>query len=217
MRKCVLLLLLLCTAEFILAVSGRHRGEILRYNREDLLLLRNMDYPAPNMDNCGELVQREPGRDHRRKAPVALRYRGRRGGVRQRLKRLTGTRKSPPLPSIIPANVHSLHNKLDELQANISCQWAYKEASLICLTETWLDNTIVDSELLLDGFGTPLRLDRDTVSCQKKHGGGLCVYLNKDWGRTADVKDSCCTPDLEMLAVSFRPKYLPREFGQLAL
>lgn len=32
--------------------------------------------------------------------------------------------------------------------------------------------------------------------CLKRHGGGLCVYFNKDWSRTADVKDSCCTPDL---------------------
>lgn len=145
-----------------------------------------------------------------------MRKRGRRGGVKQRLKRLTGTQKSLPLPSIILANVRSLRNKLDELQANILCQWAYKEASLVCLTETWLDKTIVDSELSLDGFGSPLRLDRDTVSSMKKHGGGLCVYFNKDWSRTADVKDSCCTPDLELLAVSFRPKYLPWEFGQLA-
>lgn len=71
------------------------------------------------------------------------------------------------------ANVHSLRNKLDELQANISYQWAYKEASLTCLTETWLENTNADSELLLDGFGILLRLGQDTVSCQKKHSGGL--------------------------------------------
>lgn len=43
------------------------------------------------------------------------------------------------------------------------------------------------------------------------------MYFNKSWSRTADVKDSYCTPDLELLAVSFRPKYLSREFGQLAL
>lgn len=43
------------------------------------------------------------------------------------------------------------------------------------------------------------------------------MYFNSDWSRTASVKESCCTPDLELLAVSFRPKYLPREFGQLAL
>lgn len=84
--------------------------------------------------------------------------------MRQRLKRLTGKRRSPPLPSIILANVRSLRNKLDELQANITCQWAYREASLICLTETWLDNTITDSALSLDGFGSPLRLDRDYVA-----------------------------------------------------
>lgn len=32
-----------------------------------LLLLPNTDYSAPNMDNCGELLLRDVGRDHRRK------------------------------------------------------------------------------------------------------------------------------------------------------
>lgn len=127
------------------------------------------------------------------------------------------SRKTPPLPSILLANVRSLRNKLDKLQAVISCQWAYNKASLICLTETRLDNTIADSELSLDGFGTPLRLDRNSVSSLKRHGGGLCVYFNKGWSRTTDLKKTPCTPDIELLAVSFRPKYLPQEFGQLAL
>lgn len=43
------------------------------------------------------------------------------------------------------------------------------------------------------------------------------MYFNKNWGRTAVIKDSCCTPDLELLAVSFTPKYIPREFGQLTV
>lgn len=173
MRKCELALLLLWAVELLMALSGSHGGEFLRFNQDDLLLLRNMDYPAPNLDNCGGLIPRQHGlsRYYWRKSP--MRKRGRRGGVKQRLKRLTGTQKSPPLPSIILANVRSLCKKLDELQANILCQWAYKEASLVCLTETWLDKTIVDSELSLDGFGPLLRLDRDTVSSMKKHGGGL--------------------------------------------
>lgn len=178
MRKCVPLLLLLWTVEMQMAVSGRQGSEILRYNRDDLLLLRNMDYPAPNLDNCGELIlkQRGPGCDHRQKAPK--RKRGRRGGVRLKLKGHTGTKKCPPLPFITLANVRYLRNKLDELQANISCQWAYKETTLICLMETWLDNTIADSELSLDGFGSPLRLDRDTVSGLKGHRVGcVCILI----------------------------------------
>lgn len=46
------------------------------------------------------------------------RKQGRKGGVRQRLKRLAGKGVSPPLPSIMLANVRLLHSKLDELQAN---------------------------------------------------------------------------------------------------
>ena len=69
----------------------------------------------------------------------------------------------------------------------------------------------------IDGFRSPVRLDRDTVSSQKRHKGGLCVYVNQEWSRTAVVQDSCCTPDLELLAVSFRPKYLTCEFSELSL
>lgn len=208
----LLLLLLLWTKGLLMALWESHGGEILRYSWDDLLLLWHMDYSVPDRYDCGSLLLRQHGLGH-----VPTRKLGRRSGVRQRLKRLAGKRTSPPLPSIILANVCSLRNKLDELQANVTCQWAYREASLICLTETWLDNTITDSELTLDGFGSPLRLDRDNVSSLKKLGGGLCVYFNNDWSRAASVKDSCCTPDLELLAVSFRPKYIPREFGQLPL
>lgn len=47
------------------------------------------------------------------------RKQGRRGGVRQRLKRLAGKQACRPLPSIMLANVQSLCNKLYELHANI--------------------------------------------------------------------------------------------------
>lgn len=87
--------------------------------------------------------------------------------------------KSAPLPSILLAHVLSLQNKLDELHANVSCQWLSKDTGLICVTETWLDSTIADSQPSLSGFGTPIRLDRDTVRSQKKYGGGGCVYANQ--------------------------------------
>ena len=48
---------------------------------------------------------------------TGVRKRGRRGGVRQRLKR-QGHRRIP-LPSIFLANVQSLRNKVDELQAKV--------------------------------------------------------------------------------------------------
>lgn len=140
------------------------RGGILQYTWESLLLLRNPDYPALKLGDCWELIKRhENSSDQQDK--VSKRRRGRRGGLR---KRLASTQVCLLLLSIILDNLRSLRNKLDELQENITCHWVYKEASLICLTEIRLDDIIANSELYLDGFGTPLRLDCDTASSQKK-------------------------------------------------
>ncbi|KAL7392313.1 hypothetical protein ABVT39_022877 [Epinephelus coioides] len=77
----LLLLLLLRTKELLMESHG---GEILRYSQDDLLLLRHMDYSVPDLDNCGSLLLRQRG-----PGCVPTRKQGRRGGVRQRLKRLT--------------------------------------------------------------------------------------------------------------------------------
>lgn len=206
---------LLWIIELVLTTSAEPNGiGIIRYTREDLLFLRG-DYPLQTRYGCTDLIIRphKQTKDYQRAS--SKRNRGRRGGVRQRLKRLSGKQRHPPLPSIMLANVRSLRNKLDELQANTKYQWAYKEANLICITESWLDNTIADSELSLDGFGVPLRLDRDCNISGKKHGGGLCVYIKEAWCRTVKIRESYCSPDIELLSVNLRPRYLPREFGQL--
>lgn len=119
----------------------------------------------------------------------------------------------------MPTSVRSLWNKLDELHGNVSCQWVYKDAGLIWVMETWLDSTIADSQLSLSGFGTPVRLDQDIVNSQKRHGegGGICVYVNQAWSRTATLIDPSCSADVELLALTFRPKHLPHEFGHLVL
>ena len=136
--------------------------------------------------------------------------------MRQRLKRLTAAgKKCPPLPSIILANVRSLRHKVDALQANVRCQRAYEGAHLICITESALDDTIPDSELSIDGFGVPIRLDRDFNKSNKKTGGGLCMYIHEAWCKTVKTRETYCSPDIELLSVYLRPRYLPREFGQL--
>ena len=45
----------------------------------------------------------------------------------------------------------------------------------------------------------------------------VCVYGNKAWSRSASIRETCCTPAVELLCVSFRPRYLPREFGQVTV
>ena len=142
-----------------------------------------------------------------------VRRRGRRGGVRQRLKRL-GHRRIP-LPSILLVNAQSLRNKVDDLQANVKFLSEYKSACLIAVTETWLKQQDLSPDLAIDGFGEPLRLDRDPTVTGKSLGGGLCLYINKHWCSTSVVREATCSPDIELLSVSLRPFYLPREFPQL--
>ena len=49
----------------------------------------------------------------------------------------------------------------------------------------------------------------------KDHGGGVCFYVNERWCNTVTVRDRICTPDIELLSISLRPFYIPREFSQL--
>ncbi|KAK1882818.1 Protein-lysine N-methyltransferase EFM5 [Dissostichus eleginoides] len=122
-------------------------------------------------------------------------------------------RFKPYLPSVIMGNVRSLTNKTDELAALVKTQREYQESSLLCFTETWLHRDIPDCLVEPDGF-TVVRADRDTRS-GKKRGGGLAVFINKKWCNPVHVtvKDSICTLDIELLAVSLRPYFLPREFS----
>ncbi|KAJ8364457.1 hypothetical protein SKAU_G00132880 [Synaphobranchus kaupii] len=59
--------------------------------------------------------------------PVARKKRGRRGGIRNRLRRRY-TR--PPLPSIILSKLRSLNNKVDEIQAYASSKAAQAAATI---------------------------------------------------------------------------------------
>ena len=70
-------------------------------------------------------------------------------------------------------------------------------------------------ELTVDGFGAPIRLDRNKVDTRKEQGGGVCLYVNQKWCNTVFVREALCTPDIELLSISLRPFYLPREFPQL--
>ena len=41
---------------------------------------------------------------------------------------------------------------------------------VICIVESWLDNTILDEEICLENY-VPIRFDRD------RHGGGVLLYV----------------------------------------
>lgn len=203
------------TGLFYLMCGLCENSEPLQYGREFLLLLRGSGVGAVDSSAVfpAEIIRQDLSGDQRWSSkPTGLRKRGRRGGVRQLLKR-QGLRRIP-LPTIIMlANVQSLRNKVDELQANVKFL-EYKSACVLPITETWLKDYDPQSDLESDGFGKPFRLDRDPTVTGKSLGGGLALYVNRNWCGIVIVRESLCAPDIELLSVSLRPFYLPREFTQ---
>ena len=139
--------------------------------------------------------------------------------MRRRLKK---ARTRPPLPSIILSNVRSLRPKapnttFDELQANVVFRSEFREACVLCFAETWFSENISDDSVAIDGFGSPFRCERDCDVTGKKRGGGVCMYINEAWCPRGNVtvRKHLNTCDVDLLSLSFRPCYLPREFGQV--
>ncbi|XP_048842540.1 uncharacterized protein LOC125715253 [Brienomyrus brachyistius] len=104
---------------------------------------------------------------------------------------------------------------MDELHA-LNNQRFYRECSLFIFTETWLTELTPEANVDLRGFAS-VRADRDAEACGKSRGGGLIVYINNRWCNPGhvSVKASLCCPDLELLVVSMRPYYLPRELSHV--
>jgi len=70
--------------------------------------------------------------------------------------------------NILYTNCRSLYNKLDDLR----CLTSQHLPHIICLCETWLDDTILDNELLIPPF---ILVCRD----QNRNGGGVTIYIHE--------------------------------------
>lgn len=70
---------------------------------------------------------------------------------------------------IMHLNVRSLLPKLDEIRMMV-CN---RQVSVMCFTETWLDESVSDTEIEIENF-VVLRNDRN------RNGGGVCVYIKAD-------------------------------------
>lgn len=209
---CILLVLLWET----LSWTEASRSRIL-YSRDTLLKfdLQANSSPPPDLTipNTADIKWKYGKNGTPTNAPCrGTRKRGRRGGLRERARR---SLSRVPLPSIILANMQSLRNKSDELQAHVRYQHEFKEACILALTETWLGEADSDAGIALDGFGVPFRMDRVAATTGKSRGGGVCLYVNERWSKTTLVREKLCTKDIELLSVSMRPFYLPREFPQI--
>ncbi len=87
---------------------------------------------------------------------------------------------------------------------------------MFVFTETWLNDNIPDSAIQLNRL-TCYRADRDTALSGKSRGGGLCVYINKEWCNNAAVVSKHCSSLEEFMFVKCRPFYLPREFTAIVI
>ncbi|KAG1655026.1 hypothetical protein GQR58_024747 [Nymphon striatum] len=84
-------------------------------------------------------------------------------------------------------------------------------------TETWLKEIHQDDHVNIDGFKI-LRGDR-TEESGRKGGGGVCLYINESYchPNNSVIKSHSCSPNIEILTVSIRPYYLPREFSHIVM
>ena len=117
----------------------------------------------------------------------------------------------PPPPPVTLTNARSLVNKMDHLQALVKYDGDYRRSNIICVTETWFSEEKFHN---IDGY-TSVRLDRSKKKSSKEKGGGLVMYVDKDWATNITVRETANTTDYEILHVSFRPHCLPREFTQV--
>ena len=173
----------------------------LCYTRDALLSLRSTGTTPPV--DLPEVVRAQPASSRKRR-------RGIRGAIRQRLRW-----SRPPLPGMILSNARSLRSKIDELRVNTKVCCEYRESSVMVFTETWLHQDIPDSLIEFEGFSL-IRVDR-TDQSGKSRGGGVCLFVNDSWCRNCTVRKTVCTADVELLCVSLRPFYLPREFGNIII
>jgi hypothetical protein len=129
------------------------------------------------------------------------------------LRRKLNHQKKLALPSIVFANARSINNKLDEFNSLVKYHHAYRNASALALTETWLKDTTTDDHLAIPGYDL-FRADRAGHQISgKRQGGGVLWYVNKEWCTNTTVHRVFASQNLELLHLECRPHYLPREIN----
>ena len=88
---------------------------------------------------------------------------------------------------------------------------------MLYFTETWFCDNVSDDSVAIDGFGSPLRCERDCDVTDKKRGGGVCMYISEKWCPRSNVTmgKHLNTSDVDLLSLFLRSRSLPREFGQV--
>lgn len=88
--------------------------------------------------------------------------------------------------SIYYQNVRGLRTKTNSIKLNsLSCDY-----NIICLTETFLNDSIYSQEVLCDKYNI-VRRDRSTENSVKSDGGGVLIGIDKSV--TYEVKSDWCS------------------------
>lgn len=143
---------------------------------------------------------------------IVCKRRGTRAGLQIRIKQTKTCNFSYPYG--LCANVNSLQGKytnLHQTSANIPNLTfiALQETKVQSCDKVWLNETpqhvMADEALNLDNFYM-FRHDRQFAA----NGGGLITYVSKQWTTSKPkVYETISTPDIELLAISIRPRFLP--------
>ncbi len=105
---------------------------LITYDKSTLLDIGNrftnlvQDTLSPNPSWPLEILRNAENKGHGRRNK---KHRGKSAGIRNRLRKRA---HSPPLPSILLANVQSLENKMDDLRARISFQRDIRDCNIMC-------------------------------------------------------------------------------------
>jgi hypothetical protein len=100
-------------------------------------------------------------------------------------------------------NIRSLLPKIEQVR------WFLKEHPIdfLCLNETWLNNSIDDAEILIDGYNI-IRKDRNNLSTQKPRntkkpvGGGVLIYVKETY--SYKIRNDLVTDDIECLWIEVK-------------
>ena len=110
------------------------------------------------------------------------------------------------LPSVLLCNVPAITNKIDELE----CVCILNSADVVCVTETWLADTIPDSAVSMKNY-VLFRRDRPTYA------GGIAAYINCDILCQIVSTPTLVDPLTEILWIKLRPQRLPRPVSIILL
>ena len=117
----------------------------------------------------------------------------------------------PQRVKILSLNIRSLFANFNEVLVN------FTEFDIICFCETWLNDSIKDQMISIDGFET-FRLDQGkgnivNKSGKPKRGGGLIIYVKKGLSEyTTLLEDvSLVTKEIEHLWISIDKPNVKRQ------